>query len=373
MMAAASGKVALIIGVTGQDGAYLARFLLGKGYVVHGTSRDAALARLDGLIALRICDKVALHSTSPADFQSVVQVIEKVAPDEIYNLSGQSSVSLSFTQPAETLAGIALGTLNMLESLRRLGGRVRFYNAGSSECFGDTGTRAANEQTAFRPKSPYGVAKAAAISLVANYRESYGLFACSGLLFNHESPLRPSRFVSRKISRTVARITSGSQERLAIGNLFIRRDWGWAPDYVEAMWRMLQCDKPDDFVVASGVAHSLEEFVAAAFLEVGLNWRDHVDYDPSLVRPSDIMCSLGDPTKAVQVLDWRPTVKFPEIVTRMVRAERDGADTGVSPQAKRHENKGAERTSTVPVDEACNCGSRQNGKKSDRGCNRPRG
>src|SRR5437773_2162001 len=198
MTTGVSRRVALIAGITGQDGAYLARFLLGKGYAVHGTSRDAALARRDALVALGICDKVSLHSMSPADFQSVAQVIEAVAPDEIYNLSGQSSVSLSFSQPAETLSGIALGTLNMLETLRRLGGRVRFYNAGSSECFGDTGTHAANEQTAFRPKSPYGVAKAAAISLVANYRESYGLFACPGLLFNHESPLRPSRFVTRK-------------------------------------------------------------------------------------------------------------------------------------------------------------------------------
>jgi GDPmannose 4,6-dehydratase len=255
---------------------------------------------------------------SPADFQSVVQVIEKVAPEEIYNLSGQSSVSLSFTQPAETLAGIALGTLNMLESLRRLGGRVRFYNAGSSECFGDTGTRAA-----FRPKSPYGVAKAAAISLVANYRESYGLFACSGLLFNHESPLRPSRFVTRKVTAAAAKIAAGGGARLALGNLSIRRDWGWAPDYVEAMWRMLQCDQPDDFVVASGVACSLEQFVAAAFLELGLDWRDHVDYDPSLVRSSDIMYSVADPTKAAQILGWRPTVRMPEIVARMVRAERD--------------------------------------------------
>jgi GDPmannose 4,6-dehydratase len=327
MMAASLGRVALIAGITGQDGAYLARFLLGKGYVVHGTSRDAALARLEGLIALGICDKVALHSMSPADFQSVAQVIESVAPDEIYNLSGQSSVSLSFTQPAETLTGIALGTLNMLEMLRRLGGGVRFYNAGSSECFGDIGTRAANERTAFRPKSPYGVAKAAAISLVANYRESCGLFACSGLLFNHESPLRPRRFVTRKITAAAARIGAGSRERLALGNLSIRRDWGWAPDYVEAMWRMLQRDRPDDVVVASGVAHSIEEFVATAFLEVGLNWRDHVDYDSSLVRPSDIMYSLGDPTKAAQVLDWRPTVKLPEIVARMIRAEQEGAGT----------------------------------------------
>jgi len=320
-----SRRVALIAGITGQDGAYLARFLLGKGYAVHGSSRDAALARRDGLVALGICDKVSLHSMSPADFQSVAQVIEAVAPDEIYNLSGQSSVSLSFSQPAETLSGIALGTLNMLETLRRLGGRVRFYNAGSSECFGDTGTHAANEQTAFRPKSPYGVAKAAAISLVANYRESYGLFACSGLLFNHESPLRPSRFVTRKITAAAARIRAGSQERLALGNLSIRRDWGWAPDYVEVMWRMLQRDQPDDFVVASGVAHSLEEFVASAFLEVGLNWQDHIDYDPSLVRSSDIMYSLGDPSKAAEALDWRPTVKLSEIVARMIRAEQEGA------------------------------------------------
>src|SRR5215475_6409240 len=324
-MAQASGRVALIAGVTGQDGAYLARLLLSKGYVVHGTSRDAALARLDGLTALGISDKVTLHSMSPADSQSVAQVFETVAPDEIYNLSGQSSVSLSFTQPGETLAGIALGTLNMLETVRRLGRKARFYNAGSSECFGDTGTHPANELTAFRPKSPYGVAKAAAISLVANYRESYGLFACSGILFNHESPLRPSRFVTRKTTAAAARISAGSQERLALGNLSIRRDWGWAPDYVEAMWRMLQCDQPDDFVVASGVAHSLEQFVAAAFREVGLDWREHVDYDPSLVRSSDIMYSVGDPTKAAQILGWRPTVGMPEIVTRMVHAERDMA------------------------------------------------
>jgi GDPmannose 4,6-dehydratase len=324
-MMARSGKVAVIAGITGQDGAYLARFLLEKGYIVHGTSRDAALARLDGLIALGIAEQIKLHSMSPADFQSVAQVIEAVAPDEIYNLSGQSSVALSFTQPAETLASITLGTLNMLETLRHLRETARFYNAGSSECFGDTGAGAANEQTAFRPKSPYGVAKAAAISLVTNYRDSHGLFACSGLLFNHESPLRPSRFVTRKVTAAAARIGAGSRERLALGTLSIRRDWGWAPDYVEAMWRMLQCDQPDDFVVASGVAHSLEELVAMAFAEAGLNWRDHVDYDSSLARSSDIMCSLGDPSKAAQILRWRPTIKLPEIMARMVRAERQGA------------------------------------------------
>jgi GDPmannose 4,6-dehydratase len=299
--------------------------LLSKGYVVHGTSRDAALARRDGLIALGICNNIELHSMSPADFQSVAQVIEDVAPDEIYNLSGQSSVSLSFTQPAEALRGIALGTLNMLETLRRVGRKVRFYNAGSSECFGDTEREGANEQTAFRPKSPYGVAKAAAISLVANYRESHGLFACSGILFNHESPLRPPRFVTRKVTAAAARIAAGKRERLALGNLSIHRDWGWAPEYVEAMWRMLQCDQPDDFVVASGVAHSLEEFVATAFHKVGLDWRDHVDYDCSLLRSSDIKYSLGDPAKVGQVLDWHSSVKMPEVVARMMRAEQEGA------------------------------------------------
>jgi GDPmannose 4,6-dehydratase len=327
MTTGSSRRVALIAGITGQDGAYLARFLLGKGYVVHGTSRDAALARRDGLIALGVCDKVTLHSMSPADFQSVAQVIEDLAPDEIYNLSGQSSVSLSFTQPAETLRGITLGTLNMLETLRRLGGKVRFYNAGSSECFGDTERQGANEQTAFRPKSPYGIAKAAAISLVANYRESHGLFACSGILFNHESPLRPPRFVTRKVTAAAANIAAGKRERLALGNLSIRRDWGWAPEYVEAMWRMLQRGQPDDFVVASGVAHSLEEFVATAFRNVGLDWRDHVDYDASLVRSSEIMYSLGDPTKVAKVLNWRCTVEFTEIVARMIRAEQEGADS----------------------------------------------
>jgi GDPmannose 4,6-dehydratase len=245
-----SKRVALIIGGTGQDGAYLARFLLGKGYRVHATSRDAALARLDGFNALGIGHRITVHSMSPVDSHSVAQVIEAVAPHEIYNLAGPSSVALSFSQPAETLESIVLGTLNMLEMLRHVGAQVRFYNAGSSESFGDTDARGANECTMARPKSPYGVAKAAATSLVANYRESYGLFASSGLLFNHESPLRPNRFVTRKVTQAAARIARGSAERLALGNLAIRRDWGWAPDFVEAMWKMLQREEPDDFVEA---------------------------------------------------------------------------------------------------------------------------
>jgi GDPmannose 4,6-dehydratase len=316
---------ALIIGVTGQDGAYLARLLLGRGYEVHGTSRDAAVARLGGLAALAIRDRVQLSSVSPIDFRSIARTVEQVAPDEIYNLSGQSSVALSFEQPTETIESIVVGTLNLLEVLRSAGAKARFYNAGSSECFGDTGTRAADETTAFRPKSPYGVAKAAAVSLVATYREAYGLFACSGLLFNHESPLRPARFVTRKIAAAATRIAAGSGERLALGDLSIRRDWGWAPDYVEAMWKMLLLDSPDEFVIASGISHSLEDFAATAFSELGLDWREHVDYDASLKRPSDIACSLGDPSKAARQLGWKSGLGLKEIVARMLRAEREGA------------------------------------------------
>jgi GDPmannose 4,6-dehydratase len=319
-----SERIALIVGITGQVGAYLARFLLDKGYSVHGTSRDAAIARVEGLAALGIRDQVTLHSLSPLDSSSVTDVIAQVAPDEMYNLTGQSSVALSFTQPVETLEGIVFGTLNMLEALRRVGPKVRFYSAGSSECFGDTGRTPATEAAAFRPRSPYGIAKAAAVSLVANYRESYGLFACSGILFNHESPLRPPRFVTRKITAAAARIGMGSRERLALGNLAVQRDWGWAPDYVEAMWAMLQQDAADDFVIASGASHSLEQFVAAAFAEVGLDWREHVDHDPSLKRPSDITHSVGDPAKARRILGWSARVPFAEIVARMVRGEREG-------------------------------------------------
>ena len=317
-------RTALILGATGQDGAYLSRFLLRKGYSVHGTSRDAPMARLDGLLALGIHQQLTLHSVSPTDFQSVLRTIQNVKPDEIYNLSSQSSVALSFTQPGSTLDSVLSPTLNVLEAIRQISFPVRFYNAGSSECFGDTGGGPAIETTAFRPKSPYGIAKAAGIMLVANYREAYGLHASSGLLFNHESPLRPPRFVTRKITATVARIACGNKERLVLGNLAVRRDWGWAPEYVEAMWRMLQLDRPEDIVIATGVSHALEEFVATAFSEVGLNWREHVDIDPSLKRRSDIEESFGDPSKAAQLLNWLPRVSFSEIVVRMIRAEREG-------------------------------------------------
>ena len=254
-------KKALICGVSGQDGAYLARLLLDKGYKVFGTPRDAQVSSFRNLIRLGVRDQVCLLSMSLVDFRSVLQVLSKVQPDEVYNFAGQSSVGLSFEQPVETLESHATGCLNLLETIRFLDIPVRLYNACSGECFGDTGDVPATENTPFRPRSPYAVAKAAAFWEVANYREAYGLFACSGILFNHESPLRPERFVTRKIIAAACRIAAGSREILRLGNLAISRDWGWAPEYVEAMWRMLQQEKPDDYVIATGASYRLEDFV----------------------------------------------------------------------------------------------------------------
>ena len=310
---------ALIFGVSGQDGAYLAQLLLTKGYRVHGTSRDAEISGFAALEALGIRNKVVLHSAAPTDFRSVLQAVDRAAPDEIYNLSGQSSVGLSFLEPVETLQSISVGTLNILEAIRFLDRPIRFYNAASSECFGNTGD-AADETTAFRPVSPYGVAKAAAFWQVVNYRESYGLFASNGLLFNHESPLRPERFVTAKIVAAAARIAGGDDETLTLGDISVRRDWGWAPEYVDAMWRMLQRPAPDDYVVATGTTHSLEDFVATAFGLFDLDWHDHVRLDPDLHRPSDLAISRGNPGKAARDLDWRAQTMMPELVRRLTAA-----------------------------------------------------
>ncbi len=314
-------KIALIFGVSGQDGGYLARLLLDKGYVVHGTSRDAELSAFANLSTLGIAGKIALHSAALTDFRSVVQCIARVAPDEIYNLGGQSSVGLSFQQPVETMDSISTGTLNMLEAIRFLDRPVRFYNAGSGECFGDTDGEAATESTAFRPRSPYGVAKAAAFWEVANYREAYDLFACSGILFNHESPLRPARFVTRKIISAAARIAAGDGQKLYLGDLSIRRDWGWAPEYIEAMWLMMPQESANDYVIATGEPHSLEEFVDAAFAHFGLDWRDHVEIDKTLYRPADIACGFGDAAKADAHLGWRAETLMAAVVRRMAEAE----------------------------------------------------
>jgi GDPmannose 4,6-dehydratase len=313
-------RTALICGISGQDGAYLAQFLLGRGYRVFGSSRDAQTRGFANLQQLGIHERVDVVSMAPNDFRSVLQAISRTAPDEIYNLAGQSSVGLSFDQPVETMESISLGTLNLLEGVRFLNKEIRIYNAGSSECFGDTGRTGATEDTPFRPRSPYAVAKAAAFWQVANYREAYRLFACSGILFNHESPLRPQCFVTQKIVRAACRIASGDQQRLRLGNIDIERDWGFAPEYVEAMWLMLQQPTAGDFVIATGATHSLRDFIAEAFATVGRDWRQYVDTDQALARPTDLAVSCADPSKAMRILGWQAKVSMRDVVHKMVAA-----------------------------------------------------
>ena len=311
---------ALILGATGQDGSLLARFLMKRGYEVMGTSRDAALARDTNLQRLGIHGQMRLETVTTHDFRSVIQLLMRFQPDEIYHLAGQSSVGMSFQQPVETMESIILSTLNMLEAIRLLDRPVRYYNAGSSECFGNT-DEAASETTAFRPRSPYAVAKSAAFWQIANYREAYGLFACTGILFNHESPLRPERFVTGKIVAAAKRIRDGSGERLGLGNIDVHRDWGWAAEYIDAMWRMLQQPDPEDFVIATGVTSSLREFVAEAFAACGLDWQDHVDENPALLRPSEIMISRANPEKARLMLGWSAGRHLQAVVAGMIKDE----------------------------------------------------
>lgn len=315
---------AMIIGISGQDGSLLARLLREKNYEVHGTSRDAQLSSFANLERVGVRDAVHVHSVVPTDFRSVLQALRNVQPDEVYLFAGQSSVGLSFGQPVETLESIAIGTLNVLEAIRFLELPTRFYNAGSGECFGDV-PDGATETTAFHPRSPYAVAKASAHWMVANYREAYGLFACTGILFNHESPLRAPRFVTRKVVAAACRIAGGSGETLLLGNLSVRRDWGWAPEYVHAMWLMLQHTSPEDFVIATGTSHSLRRFVEMAFEELGLDWRDHVSSDDSLMRPTDIENGSASPTKAASALGWTPNVQLRETIRHMISAEQGGA------------------------------------------------
>jgi GDPmannose 4,6-dehydratase len=310
---------ALICGITGQDGAYLADYLLGKGYEIWGTSRDAQVADLAKLRWLGIEERVNVVSMAPGDFRSVLEAFNRARPDEIYNLAGQTSVGLSFEQPAEALESIASSTLNMLEALRFLDQPIRFYNAGSSECFGDTGGVAANEEMPFHPRSPYAVAKATAHWLVSNYRAAYGLKACTGILFNHESPLRPRRFVTRKIVEAALDIAAGEREFVELGDLEVVRDWGWSPDYVQAMWAMLQTDCTQDFVIATGRAHALREFVAAVFSELGLDWRACVRQNPHLLRRSELSYSCGDAAKAQRLLGWKASYQMSDVARAMVR------------------------------------------------------
>ena len=314
-------KVALIFGISGQDGAYLAKFLIEKGYEVHGTSRDAEISKFVSLSKLNIKEKITFHSVALTDFRSTLEVLEKVGPKEVYNLAGQSSVGLSFEQPLETLESIATATINILEAMRFLGGNFLFYNASSSECFGDTGNNPADEKSSFRPRSPYGVAKAAAYWQVANYRAGYGMYACSGIMFNHESILRPSRFVTRKICQSAARIALGKQSILKLGDLSIKRDWGWAPEYVQAMWKMLQQKNPEDYVIATGKINGLDEFVNEAFSALNLNWEKYVILNESLKRPSEISSGFGAPTKAKSNLNWSAKTFMPEIASIMAKKD----------------------------------------------------
>jgi GDPmannose 4,6-dehydratase len=313
-------RSALICGISGQDGSYLAQFLLGKGYTVFGTSRDAQGSSFSNLKKLEISNQVSYLSMAPEDFRSVLVALRKSNPDEIYYLAGQSSVGLSFDQPAETMQSITLGTLNILEGCRMMDKKIRLYQAGSSECFGDTHGEPANEKTPFHPMSPYAVAKSSAYWLVNNYRDAYNLFACTGILFNHESPLRPERFVTQKIIRAVRRIATGSSEKLKLGRLDISRDWGWAPEYVEAMWLMLQQDNPQDFVIATGNTMTLENFVSTAFSQAGLDWRKYVNHDPELFRPTDLKMGSADPSKALQELGWKAETKAEEVVKKMYQS-----------------------------------------------------
>lgn len=311
-------KKALIAGITGQDGAYLAKHLLSHGYKVIGTSRDASSCNTSRLSRLGILQDVELLSLAPNDFRSVLKTLTSTTPDEIYNLAGQTSVGLSFEQPVECMESIASGTLNFLESLRYLGLGSRFFSAGSSECFGDTGTKPAIETSPFRPRSPYAVAKSTSFWQVASYRDAYGLHCCTGMLANHESPLRPGRFVTQKIIKSVKAIKSGSQQTLLLGNLDIWRDWGWSAEYVQAMHLMLQSDHPVDYIIATGKTSSLQEFVDAAFEFVNLEPSDFVEIQSDLFRPSDLKYSAVNPTKIQQTLGWQAKFGLRDIVERMM-------------------------------------------------------
>ena len=315
------GKRALICGISGQDGTYLAKFLLDRGYEVWGSSRDAELATFDNLRKLGIYESVRLVSLNLRDVGSVLGLLRRVHPDEIFSLAGQSSVGLSFEQPVETIESIALGTLTLLEAIRLSDLDIRLYNAGSTECFGDTGDGVANEKSPFHPRSPYAVAKASAFWTVANYRQAYGMFACTGILSNHDSPLRPRRFVTRKIVNAVAALSLGRDVRLSLGNLHIERDWGWAPEYVEAIAAMLEQPVPTDFIIATGSSHTLQEFMETAFEFAGKDWRAYVTIDEHLMRPTDIMRNKVDPSNAAKYLGWKAKNGMRQVVSRMLESE----------------------------------------------------
>ncbi len=310
---------ALITGITGQDGSYLAENLLEKGYEVCGVVRRSSVENFERIRHLR--DRLKLVQADLLDQLSLISVIKDIRPREVYNLAAQSFVPTSWVQPVLTGEFTALGVTRMLEAIRLVDPEIRFYQASTSEMFGKTRESPQNEGTAFYPRSPYGVAKVYGHWMTVNYRESYSLFACSGILFNHESPRRGHEFVSRKVSDGVARIKLGLQRELRLGNLSARRDWGFAGDYVEAMWRMLQQPRPSDYVIATGKAHSVQELVEVAFKAAGLNWKDHVVVDQALFRLAEVDDLVGDASKARKLLGWEPHTGFDELISMMVEGD----------------------------------------------------
>ncbi|WP_129839559.1 GDP-mannose 4,6-dehydratase [Streptomyces sp. RFCAC02] len=328
------GRTALITGVTGQDGSYLAELLIAKGYTVHGLLRRSSsfnTERIDHVYQgpQEPGRSLVLHHADLSDGVALVNLLREVRPDEVYNLGAQSHVRVSFDAPLYTGDVTGLGTLRLLEAIRASGIETRMYQASSSEMFGSV-PPPQNERTPFHPRSPYGCAKVYGYWSVVNYREAYGLFAVNGILFNHESPRRGETFVTRKITRAVARIRAGLQERLYLGNLDAVRDWGFAPEYVEAMWRMLQRDEPDDYVVATGVPATVRDFLGAAFAAGGLEWREHVRFDPKYERPSEVDALVGDASKAADLLGWRPAVHWRELAGLMVEADIAALDAELS-------------------------------------------
>lgn len=307
---------ALITGITGQDGSYLAEFLLDKGYEVHGMVRRSSSENFERIARFR--DRVVLHQADLLDQLSLVNLLELIEPQEVYNLAAQSFVPTSWLQPLLTGEFTALGVTRILEAIRCVNPGIRFYQASSSEMFGRVRSEPQDEQTPFWPRSPYGVAKVYGHWITVNYRESYGMFACSGILFNHESPWRGKEFVSRKVTDAVARIKLGVQDKLRLGNLDAQRDWGFAGDYVRAMWMMLQQETPDDFVIATGKKHTVRQLVELAFRRVDLDPDQYVQIDPALFRPAEVNTLCGDYGKARSVLGWEPTVEFPQLVSMMV-------------------------------------------------------
>jgi GDPmannose 4,6-dehydratase len=309
-------KTALITGITGQDGSYLAELLLNKGYVVYGIVRRSSSCNFERIAHIQ--DDLKLIQGDLLDQNSLIEAIEESKPEEVYNLGAQSFVPTSWNQPVLTGEFTALGVTRLLESIRLKNKDIRFYQASTSEMFGKVRETPQNEKTSFYPRSPYGVAKTYGHWITVNYRESYGMYTCSGILFNHESPRRGLEFVTRKVTNSVARIKMGLLQELRVGNLDAKRDWGFAGDFVEAMWLMLQKDEPDDYVIATGEAHSVKELVDIAFSHVGLRWEDYVVIDQKFVRPAEVDLLLGDSGKARENLQWKPRVKFEELITMMV-------------------------------------------------------